>query len=161
MAVVKGCVLKFWNRSIREREKQSENGMQREVLRFESGLLQVGFLLREKLCKFVANMTSCRSENTVAISLRVEFGHLALTENVGSRHSIDCCFNSGTWPYFEKTLCDKSIRHFSTKAEFTPRLSASSVKRLANQRLHLGRNEASDWLDARNSTFVRIGVNEP
>ncbi|GFX48903.1 HTH_38 domain-containing protein [Trichonephila clavipes] len=47
------------------------------------------------------------------------------------------------------------------KAEFTPRLSASSVKRLANQRLHLGRNEVSDSLDARHSTFVRLGVNEP
>ncbi|GFS63263.1 hypothetical protein TNCV_1496691 [Trichonephila clavipes] len=40
-------------------------------------------------------------------------------------------------------------------------LSASSVKRLASQRLHLGRNEVSDWLDARHSTFVRLGVNEP
>ncbi|GFX83776.1 ion transport peptide-like [Trichonephila clavipes] len=40
------------------------------------------------------------------------------------------------------------------------RLSASSVKRLANQRLHLGRNEVSDWLDARHSTFVRLGVNK-
>ncbi|GFW62941.1 c2H2-type domain-containing protein [Trichonephila clavipes] len=45
--------------------------------------------------------------------------------------------------------------------EFTSRLSASSVKRLANPRLHLGRNEVSDWLDARHSTFVRLGVNEP
>ncbi|GFU68453.1 hypothetical protein TNCV_3869451 [Trichonephila clavipes] len=49
----------------------------------------------------------------------------------------------------------------NSKAEFTPRLSASSIKRLANQRLHLGRNEVSDWLDARHSTFVRLGVNEP
>ncbi|GFU84507.1 hypothetical protein TNCV_1818391 [Trichonephila clavipes] len=36
----------------------------------------------------------------------------------------------------------------SPKAEFTPRLSASSVERLANQRLRLGRDEVSDWLDA-------------
>ncbi|GFX04542.1 hypothetical protein TNCV_900701 [Trichonephila clavipes] len=50
-----------------------------------------------------------------------------------------------------------------SKAEFTPRLSASSVKRLANQRLHLGQNEVSDWLDARHSALItspesRIGV---
>ncbi|GFT33089.1 hypothetical protein TNCV_4368101 [Trichonephila clavipes] len=54
----------------------------------------------------------------------------------------------------------KTMYNLSSKAEFTPRLSASSVKRLANQRLHLGRNEVSDWLDARHSTFVRPGVNE-
>ncbi|GFV17826.1 hypothetical protein TNCV_4128301 [Trichonephila clavipes] len=30
----------------------------------------------------------------------------------------------------------------------SPRLSASSVKRLANQRLHFRRNKDSDWLDA-------------
>ncbi|GFX57348.1 nibrin [Trichonephila clavipes] len=47
-----------------------------------------------------------------------------------------------------------------SSAEFTPRLSASSVNRLANQRLQLGRDEVSDWLDARPSTFVRLGVNE-
>ncbi|GFW98986.1 hypothetical protein TNCV_1782051 [Trichonephila clavipes] len=33
-------------------------------------------------------------------------------------------------------------------AAFTPRLSASNVKRRANQRLNLGRDEVSDWLDA-------------
>ncbi|GFV10758.1 hypothetical protein TNCV_1755961 [Trichonephila clavipes] len=37
----------------------------------------------------------------------------------------------------------------ASKAAFTPRLSVSSVERLANQRLHLARNEVSDWLDAR------------
>ncbi|GFU86278.1 uncharacterized protein TNCV_369341 [Trichonephila clavipes] len=52
-------------------------------------------------------------------------------------------------------------RKLRSKAEFTPRLSASSVRRLANQRLHLGRNEVSDWLDARHSTFVRLGGKEP
>ncbi|GFS50151.1 hypothetical protein TNCV_2801 [Trichonephila clavipes] len=36
-----------------------------------------------------------------------------------------------------------------SKAEFTQRLSASSVERLANQRLHLGRDEVSDLLDTR------------
>ncbi|GFS90283.1 uncharacterized protein TNCV_508921 [Trichonephila clavipes] len=40
-------------------------------------------------------------------------------------------------------------------------LPASSVKRLANQRLHLGRNEVSDWLDARHSTFVRLVAQQP
>ncbi|GFU37385.1 hypothetical protein TNCV_4273581 [Trichonephila clavipes] len=33
-------------------------------------------------------------------------------------------------------------------AEVAPRLSASNVERLANQRLHLGRDEVSDSLDA-------------
>ncbi|GFV51827.1 hypothetical protein TNCV_1321831 [Trichonephila clavipes] len=39
--------------------------------------------------------------------------------------------------------------------------SHQGCQRRANQRLHLGRNEVSDWLDARHSTFVRLGVNEP
>ncbi|GFU77450.1 hypothetical protein TNCV_3498231 [Trichonephila clavipes] len=34
------------------------------------------------------------------------------------------------------------------KAAFTPRLSASSVERLANQKFHFARDEVSDWLDA-------------
>ncbi|GFU41065.1 hypothetical protein TNCV_2973131 [Trichonephila clavipes] len=38
------------------------------------------------------------------------------------------------------------------KAAFTPRKSASSIKRLANQKLYLGRDEVSDWLDAQLST---------
>ncbi|GFW46261.1 hypothetical protein TNCV_2813561 [Trichonephila clavipes] len=35
----------------------------------------------------------------------------------------------------------------ATGCAFTPRLSASSIKRLANQRLHFARDEVSDWLD--------------
>ncbi|GFV14713.1 hypothetical protein TNCV_2586861 [Trichonephila clavipes] len=34
-------------------------------------------------------------------------------------------------------------------------------QRRANQRLHFGLNEVSDWLDAKHSTFVRLCVNEP
>ncbi|GFW42636.1 hypothetical protein TNCV_256971 [Trichonephila clavipes] len=34
-----------------------------------------------------------------------------------------------------------------TEAEFTRRLSALNVDRLANQRLHFARDEVSDWLD--------------
>ncbi|GFX84375.1 hypothetical protein TNCV_4134851 [Trichonephila clavipes] len=34
--------------------------------------------------------------------------------------------------------------------------SHQGCHRRANQRLHLGRNEVSDWLDARHSTFVRL-----
>ncbi|GFQ97723.1 hypothetical protein TNCT_394561 [Trichonephila clavata] len=52
MAVVKGSGLKVLESECSRVEKQSENGMYREVLRFGSGLLQVGFLLREMLCKF-------------------------------------------------------------------------------------------------------------
>ncbi|GFU34718.1 hypothetical protein TNCV_1994241 [Trichonephila clavipes] len=55
---------------------------------------------------------------------------------------------------------DQSLRNLFIVVDRST-LSASSVKRLANQRLHLGRNEVSDWLDARHSTFVRLGVNEP
>ncbi|GFT40011.1 hypothetical protein TNCV_12491 [Trichonephila clavipes] len=43
------------------------------------------------------------------------------------------------------------------KAAFTPRLSASSVERLANQRLHIARDEVSDWLDAQSSTLTALG----
>ncbi|GFY19113.1 hypothetical protein TNCV_4224771 [Trichonephila clavipes] len=42
------------------------------------------------------------------------------------------------------------------KAEFTQRMSASSVERLANQRLHLVRDEVSDWLDAQLSTLTAL-----
>ncbi|GFT73339.1 uncharacterized protein TNCV_4009531 [Trichonephila clavipes] len=38
----------------------------------------------------------------------------------------------------------------SYKATFTPRQSASSIERLTNQRLHFGRDEVCDWLDAEN-----------
>ncbi|GFS30463.1 hypothetical protein TNIN_407311 [Trichonephila inaurata madagascariensis] len=107
----KGLGLKVLESEYSREEKQSENGMHREVLRFGSRLLQVGFLLHQSpvmtanlqplmcyLYRFlVANRTSCLSENTIAISLRVEFVRLALTGDVGSRHSIDCRFNSGTW----------------------------------------------------------------
>ncbi|GFW04528.1 death-associated protein kinase 1 [Trichonephila clavipes] len=61
---------------------------------------------------------------------------------------------NGATPSSLKSLVLQSIRTIeaflsggNADAEFTPRLSASSVKRLANQRLHLGRNEASDWRD--------------
>ncbi|GFU70647.1 hypothetical protein TNCV_528001 [Trichonephila clavipes] len=37
---------------------------------------------------------------------------------------------------------------------FTPRQSASSVDRLANQRLHLARYEVSDWLNDQHSTAL-------
>ncbi|GFT60880.1 hypothetical protein TNCV_3616051 [Trichonephila clavipes] len=36
------------------------------------------------------------------------------------------------------------------------RHSASSVERLANQRLHLRRDEVSDWLDAQRSTLTAL-----
>ncbi|GFT11669.1 transposable element Tcb2 transposase [Trichonephila clavipes] len=36
------------------------------------------------------------------------------------------------------------------------RLSASSVERQANQRLHLGQDEVSDWLDAQHSTLTAL-----
>ncbi|GFV44633.1 hypothetical protein TNCV_1701931 [Trichonephila clavipes] len=43
-----------------------------------------------------------------------------------------------------------------SKATFTPRLSASSVECLANERLHLARDEVSDWLDAQSSTLTAL-----
>ncbi|GFU03794.1 hypothetical protein TNCV_1473861 [Trichonephila clavipes] len=46
----------------------------------------------------------------------------------------------------------------SPKAEFTPSLSASSVERLANQRLHLALDEVSDWLDAQRSTLTALSL---
>ncbi|GFY34863.1 hypothetical protein TNCV_154361 [Trichonephila clavipes] len=36
--------------------------------------------------------------------------------------------------------------HQDFKAAFTPRQSASSIERIANQRLRLTRDEVSDWL---------------
>ncbi|GFT84778.1 hypothetical protein TNCV_2767721 [Trichonephila clavipes] len=39
---------------------------------------------------------------------------------------------------------------------FTPRQSASSVECLANQGLHLARDEVSDWLDAQCSTLTAL-----
>ncbi|GFY15310.1 hypothetical protein TNCV_1571211 [Trichonephila clavipes] len=73
--------------------------------------------------------------------------------DIGTQRAVTGSLRKVQWPHV--------ARGSQIEAEFTPRLSASSVKRLANQRLHLGRNEVSDWLDARHSTFVRLGVNEP
>ncbi|GFX77991.1 hypothetical protein TNCV_971461 [Trichonephila clavipes] len=42
------------------------------------------------------------------------------------------------------------------KAAFTPRLSASSVERRANQRLLLARDEVFDWLDAQRLTLTAL-----
>ncbi|GFS70321.1 hypothetical protein TNCV_2012322 [Trichonephila clavipes] len=39
--------------------------------------------------------------------------------------------------------------------------SHQSCQRRANQRPCLARDKVSDWLDARHSTFVRLGVKEP
>ncbi|GFW71725.1 hypothetical protein TNCV_219391 [Trichonephila clavipes] len=58
-------------------------------------------------------------------------------------------------------ICPKNtftiaFRCTASGAAFTPRQSASSVERLANQRLHLGRDEVSDWLDSQCSTLTAL-----
>ncbi|GFU89380.1 hypothetical protein TNCV_1783621 [Trichonephila clavipes] len=63
-------------------------------------------------------------------------------EYLQHRKSTDCS-RDGT----RNLRLTKQVRF--SKAAFTPRLSASSVERRANQRLHLGRDEVSDWLDDR------------
>ncbi|GFU15307.1 hypothetical protein TNCV_954571 [Trichonephila clavipes] len=42
------------------------------------------------------------------------------------------------------------------KDTFSLRQSASRVERLANQRLYLGQDEVSDWLDAQRSTLTAL-----
>ncbi|GFV92048.1 hypothetical protein TNCV_1894841 [Trichonephila clavipes] len=49
-----------------------------------------------------------------------------------------------------------AIEGVDGKTAFTPRQSASSFERLANQMLHLGRDEVSDWLDAQRSTMTAL-----
>ncbi|GFV20548.1 hypothetical protein TNCV_4143091 [Trichonephila clavipes] len=65
--------------------------------------------------------------------------YLEYTQNVVIQHQGEDPMGTGT----VNASCT------NCKAAFTPRLSASSVERLANQRLHLARDEVSDWLDAR------------
>ncbi|GFV30533.1 hypothetical protein TNCV_3348271 [Trichonephila clavipes] len=52
--------------------------------------------------------------------------------------------------------CFVALRSGTSLTAFTPRQPASSVERLANQRLHLGRNEVSDWIDAQHSTLTAL-----
>ncbi|GFX16801.1 hypothetical protein TNCV_2517811 [Trichonephila clavipes] len=50
----------------------------------------------------------------------------------------------------------RSQKCFKSKAEFTPRLSASSVERRADQRPYLARDEVSDWLYPQRSTLTAL-----
>ncbi|GFX33409.1 hypothetical protein TNCV_4122431 [Trichonephila clavipes] len=50
----------------------------------------------------------------------------------------------------------RSVSAEMLKAAFTPRLSTSSVESLANQRLHLARDEVSDWLDSQRWTLTAL-----
>ncbi|GFW61429.1 hypothetical protein TNCV_346771 [Trichonephila clavipes] len=85
--------------------------------------------------------------------------------------SVECIRNSVRDYDEEESNDEENNNKYDSFTEIDPDLEegdtlsflypAYSVKRLANQRLHLGRNEVSDWLDARHSTFVRLGVNEP
>ncbi|GFV19437.1 hypothetical protein TNCV_3663701 [Trichonephila clavipes] len=72
-----------------------------------------------------------------------------LSDSVAITHASE----SSKWLPIPPTVkCVLSSLFFNArnlKATITPRLSTSSVKRLANQKLHLGRDEVSDWLDAR------------
>ncbi|GFT06755.1 hypothetical protein TNCV_643101 [Trichonephila clavipes] len=58
-------------------------------------------------------------------------------------------------PYV-KVVPFNPLKSVNVKAKFTPKLSASSVERLASQRLHLGRDKVSDWLDAQRSTLTAL-----
>ncbi|GFW90360.1 hypothetical protein TNCV_2122231 [Trichonephila clavipes] len=54
----------------------------------------------------------------------------------------------------------KSTTSIFNKAAFTPRLSASSVERLANQGFHLVPDEVLDWLDTQSSTLTALVLDE-
>ncbi|GFU04739.1 hypothetical protein TNCV_4377671 [Trichonephila clavipes] len=52
--------------------------------------------------------------------------------------------------------CVALVDRLFSKAAFTQRQPASSVERLANQRVHLARDEVSDWVDAQRSTLAAL-----
>ncbi|GFV51527.1 uncharacterized protein TNCV_2908301 [Trichonephila clavipes] len=64
--------------------------------------------------------------------------------------------NEGKKLFRKKLHGDSRGRTRNLKAAFTPRQSASSVGRLAYQRLHFARDEVSDWLDAQRLTLTAL-----
>ncbi|GFW03274.1 hypothetical protein TNCV_463881 [Trichonephila clavipes] len=124
---------------------------------YDTDLLPLAPLIMS-LSKVVGLPDRCESERSKLPDLNIEIHLWRLqTSKAFGETGHDQALRKVWWAAGRVYRCSTS----SCKAEFTPRQSASSVKRLANQRLHLGRNEVSDWLDARHSTFVRLGVNEP
>ncbi|GFT47318.1 hypothetical protein TNCV_3749061 [Trichonephila clavipes] len=101
------------------------------------GLLRSERLRRRSVPVNVAN-GECKSRQASPVEIRL-----------GGKHILEPCFG--------QTTNDPPCRGaMPVKAEFTPRLSASSVERLANQKLHLGQNEVSDSLGTQRTTLTAL-----
>ncbi|GFX59549.1 hypothetical protein TNCV_2034771 [Trichonephila clavipes] len=90
-------------------------------------------------------------------------GQIKFQNSISHRQSSGAFLWGGNWA--SKLLAAVGIAYYIRcswgisyvcKAAFTPRQLASSIERRTNQRLHLARDEVSDWLDAQHSTLTAL-----